>query len=253
MIASHASLILDVKTLKLASLASRGQAKNMALLFQLSTSPGAAASVPFALPLLGRVVIPKPLPYAVRVVLLTLRSHWSWVSPSSERQARPVESVRVPVEGVRQMVLFEVVDGEVEEVLKRNWPSASCERGAGMMLGREMGEARRVKQVAVQLCVVDAGVRAGRVVVVRIVLVVVKREGMEDMKGLAEAEVVGAGDVDMIVLEEGIDGRLELGVLDRTLAVVNVEADSILEIEIEDVSAVTTEDEVGKVKEEPRV
>ena len=45
------------------------------------------------------------------------------MSPCSERQARPVESVRVPAEGVRQTVLL--VAEEVEEVLKRNWPSSS--------------------------------------------------------------------------------------------------------------------------------
>ena len=159
--------------------------------------------------------------------------------------------MRVPVAGVRQTVLF--VEEEVEEVLKRNWPSSSWERGAGIMLAREMGEARSVKQVAVQLCVVEAAVVAGMiVVVVRIVLVAVERVGVE---GVAEAEVVGAGDVDVIVLREEIDGRLELAVLDSTVVVVNVEVDSTLEIgsEIEDVSVVTTEVEVGNVKDEPRV
>jgi len=75
---------------------------------------------------------------------------------------------------------------EVEEVLKRNWPSGSWERGAGIMLGSESGEARRVKQVAVQF-VVEACVPAGTVVVVRIVLVVVERED-----GLGNVEVGGA-------------------------------------------------------------
>jgi len=119
-------------------------------------------------------------------------------------------------------------------------------------LAREMGEARRVKQVAVQL-IVEAMVVAGMiVVVVRIVLVVVERKGMA---GVAGPVVVGAGDVGGIVLEEEIDGRLELATLDSTVVVVNVEVDSTLEVEreIEDVPAVTTGVEVGKVKEEPRV
>jgi len=83
-----------------------------------------------------------------------------------------------------------------------------------MMLAREMGEARRVKQIAVQL-IVEAMVVAGMiVVVVRIVLVVVERKGMA---GVAGPVVVGAGDVGGIVLEEEIDGRLELATLDSTV------------------------------------
>jgi len=132
------------------------------------------------------------------------------------------------------------------------------------MLGRERGEARRVKQVAAQL-VVEAGVPAGTVVVVRIVLVVVEREDGPGSVEVGGAWVVmgcdsGDGDcgietrlVETVVLSTGLDGRLELTMLDTVAVVVKVELDSTLEAESEGVSFVTMEDEVGSVKDVPRL
>lgn len=59
--------------------------------------------------------------------------------------------------------------------------------------------------------------------------------------------------IEAVVLGSETGEGLELAMLNTVAVIVKVELDSTLEVEREEVSAMTTEDEVGSIKDEPRL